>query len=59
MEILQQKEMELRMKQLNIITNEKTAKELVKMYETEYNVVKSEIIKLPTGEYKLLIQFEK
>lgn len=47
------------MKTLNIITNEKTAKDLVKMYETEYNVIKSEIIKLPTGEYKLLIQFEK
>lgn len=47
------------MKQLNIITNEKTAKELAIMYETEYNVIKSEIIKLPTGDYKLFIQFEK
>ncbi len=46
------------MKTLNIITNEKTAKELVNMYTTEYNVVKTEIIKLPTGEYKLFIQFE-
>lgn len=59
MEILQQEEMEQSMKTLNIITNEKTAKELVNMYETEYNVIKSEIIKLPTGDYKLFIQFEK
>jgi hypothetical protein len=29
------------MKQLNIITNEKTAKELANMYATEYNVIKS------------------
>jgi hypothetical protein len=47
------------MKTLNIITNKKTAKELATMYETEYNVIKSEIIKLPTGDYKLFIQFEK
>ena len=47
------------MKTLNIITNEKTAKELANMYATEYNVIKSEIIKLPTGDYKLFIQFEK
>ena len=46
------------MKTLNIITNEKTAKELANMYETEYNVIKTEIIKLPTDEYKLFIQFE-
>jgi hypothetical protein len=51
--------MEQLMKQLNIITNEKTAKELATMYATEYNVIKSEIIKLPTGDYKLFIQFEK
>lgn len=47
------------MKQLNIITNEKTAKELANMYTTEYNAIKTEIIKLPTGEYKLFIQFEE
>ena len=47
------------MKQLNIITNEKTAKELANMYTKEYNVIKTEIIKLPTGEYKLFIQFEE
>jgi hypothetical protein len=47
------------MKTLNIITNEKTAKELANMYATEYNVVKTEIIKLPTDEYKLFIQFEE
>ena len=46
------------MKTLNIITNEKTAKELSNMYETEYNVIKTEIIQLPTGKYKLFIQFE-
>jgi hypothetical protein len=29
------------------------------MYTKEYNVVKTEIIKLPTDEYKLFIQFEE
>lgn len=47
------------MKTLNIITNEETAKELANIYTTEYNAVKTEIIQLPTGEYKLFIQFEE
>ena len=47
------------MKTLNIITNEKTAKELANVYTTEYNAIKIEIIQLPTGEYKLFIQFNE